>query len=273
VNNIVSTLLRSPLWLALFLIIAGVQIYPTARDLVLDAEQTPAERGQRIAFDAGCFSCHGPGGRGGVKNPGSKDGTVPAFVGGEPMMWVDSENEIREYILDGSPKRKRENPKYAERLEQQLLQMPAYRGYLSESELEDLVAYIRAVSGLVAPGDELALKGQDVAIEFACFDCHGPMGAGGVGNPGSLKGYIPGWWGKDFRDLVRDDEELRDWIVEGRIERLEGNPIARRFTQGQRIQMPGYKGRLSDEELTAVMAYVRWVNEGDWQKTGMNLGH
>jgi mono/diheme cytochrome c family protein len=169
VNTILGALLRSPLWLGLFLIVAGIQIYPTVRDLILDAEETPAERGHEIALGAGCFSCHGPGGRGGVKNPGSKDGTVPAFVGGEPMMWVDNEGEIREYILDGAPQRKRSNARYAERLKQQLLNMPAYRGYLSESEVDDVVAYVRAVSGLVAPTDELALRGQDVAIRFACF--------------------------------------------------------------------------------------------------------
>jgi len=273
VNAILGTLLRSPLWLALFVIVAGIQVYPTVRDLVLDAEQTPAERGHEIALAAGCFSCHGPGGRGGVKNPGSKDGTVPAFAGGEPMMWVDNEGEIHEYILDGAPKRKRENARYNEKLKQQLLQMPAYRGYLSESEVDDVVAYVRAVSGLVAPTDEVALKGQDVAIRFACFDCHGAMGSGGVGNPGSLKGYIPGWWGRDFQDLVRSDQELRDWIVEGRIERLQDNAIARHFTDGQRIQMPGFKDKLSEDELGAVMAYVRWVNAGEWQKAGMNLGH
>jgi mono/diheme cytochrome c family protein len=99
------------------------------------------------------------------------------------------------------------------------------------------------------------------------------MGAGGVGNPGSLKGYIPAWWGKDFRDLVRSDEELRNWIVDGRVERLDGNAIARHFTEGQRIQMPGFKDRLREDELSAVMAYVRWVNDGKWQEVGMNLGH
>jgi mono/diheme cytochrome c family protein len=189
------------------------------------------------------------------------------------MMWVDNEEEVREYILDGAPKRKRDNARYAKQLEQQLLQMPAYRGYLSESEVDDLVAYIRAVSGLAAPTDELALRGQDLAYRFACFDCHGPMGAGGVSNPGSLKGYIPGWWGKDFNDLVRNDDELRSWIVEGSVARLEQNPIARHFTEGQRIQMPGYKDRLKEDELQALMAYVRWVNEGKWQTAGMNLGH
>lgn len=272
-SGLLGTILRSPLWLVLFLLVVGVQLYPSVRDLVLDVETTAAQRGHDIALGAGCFSCHGPGGRGGVKNPGSKDGTVPAFVEGEPMMWVNSEQEIREYILDGAPQRRRDNPRYVKRLKEQVLQMPAYRGYLSESEVDDILAYIRAVSGLAAPTDEVALEGQDLAYRFGCLDCHGPMGAGGVGNPGSLKGYIPGWWGRDFEDLVRSDDELREWIVEGRLQRLEDNPIARRFTRGQRIQMPAYKDVLSEEQLQALMAYVRWINAGEWQKQGMNLGH
>jgi mono/diheme cytochrome c family protein len=273
VNAFLGTLLRSPLWLGLFLIVAGIQLYPSVRDLVLETEVTAAQRGLEIALEAGCFSCHGAAGGGGVENPGSKDGTVPAFVGGEPMMWVDSEDELREYILDGAPKRKRDNPRYRKQVEKQLLSMPAYRGYLTEGEVDDLVAYIRAVSGLVAPADEVALQGQDLAYRFGCFDCHGPMGAGGVGNPGSLKGYIPGWWGQDFQDLVRSDDELREWIVEGRLRRLDENPIARRFTEGQRIQMPAYRELLGEEQLEALVAYVKWVNEGGWQATGMSLGH
>lgn len=272
-NGLLGRLLRSPLWLAMFLLIAGVQAYPTVRDLVLETEVTAARRGYNVALDSGCFSCHGPDGRGGVGNPGSKDGTVPAFVGGEPMMWVESEEELREYILDGAPRRLRERPRYRQQLEKQLLRMPAYRSYLSDAQVEDLVAYIRAVSGLVAPPGELELAGRDLAYQLGCFDCHGPMGAGGVGNPGSLKGYIPGWWGKDYRDLVRSDEELREWIEEGRLRRLEANPIARRFTRGQRIQMPAYKGLLDEEQLRALMAYVKWVNAGEWQTSAMNLGH
>jgi mono/diheme cytochrome c family protein len=273
VNSFLGTILRSPLWLVLFLGVTAIELYPSFRNLVLEAEDSAAQRGHEIALGSGCFSCHGPGGRGGVKNPGSKDGTVPAFVEGEPMMWVNSEQEVREYILDGAPQRKRDNPRYANQVKEQLLQMPAYRGYLSEAEVDDLVAYIRAVSGLASPTDELALQGQDLAYRFGCFDCHGPMGAGGVGNLGSLKGYIPGWWGKDFADLVRSDGELREWLLEGRLRRLDGNPIARRFTEGQRIQMPAYKDVLNEEQLRALMAYVRWVNQGTWQEAGMNLGH
>src|SRR5208337_2529941 len=145
-----------------------------------------------------------------VRNPGSKDGEVPGFSGGTPMMWVKNENELREYILDGAPARKRADAKYRQQIASQLLAMPAFRGFVGARDVDNLVVYLRAVSGLITPSDEMAVKGQEVAYRLGCFQCHGPMGAGFSANPGSFKGYIPGWWGDDFRDLVRSDEELRN---------------------------------------------------------------
>jgi len=267
------SLLRSPVWFVLLIAITAGVAFPAVRDLVLAVEATPAERGYQVAFDAGCFSCHGPNGIGGVKNPGNKDGEVPGFIEGMPMMWADNEQELRDYILDGAPARKRDDPKFQAESKGWLLHMPAYRGFLDERQVDELVAYIGAVSGLIAPEDDVEATGMELAYEFGCFDCHGPMGAGGVKNPGALKGYIPGWWGHDYRDLVRDDEELRAWIVAGRIPRLDNHPIAPFFTNRQRIQMPAYRDLLDDEQVDALMAYIKWVNRGEWQATGMALGH
>ena len=268
------SLLRSPLWFVVAVVAVGAYAAPRIFDLVLQVEVTPAERGYYVALENGCFSCHGPDGIGGVDNPGSDDEEVPGFAEGMPMMWASSEDELRAYILDGAPARKLDDPEYRAEIDDWLLVMPAYRGYLTDAEVDDLVAYIGAVSGLIAPlDDEVAAYGQELAYELGCFACHGPMGAGGVRNPGSLKGYIPGWWGHDYRDLVRDEEELRLWIVEGRIPRLDEHPIAPYFTRGQRIQMPAYGHLLDDEKLAALMAYVKWVNAGTWQETGMALGH
>jgi len=265
--------LRSPLWFTLVVVLAGALAYPSVRDFVLGVETTPALRGYRVAERAGCFDCHGPGGNGGIKNPGSSDEEVPGFSGGTPMMWVKSEDEIREYILDGAPARKRADPAYRTRMEAQLLAMPAYRGFLSGAEVGDLLAFIRAASGLITPADAKAAQGQDLAYRFGCFHCHGPMGSGMSRNPGSLKGYIPGWWGNDFRDLVRDDGELRQWILEGQIDRLRTNPIASFFVRRQRVSMPAYRDFVSDAQLGALMAYVRWVNNSEWQGHPLDLGH
>jgi mono/diheme cytochrome c family protein len=98
-----------------------------------------------------------------------------------------------------------------------------------------------------------------------CFACHGEMGSGGLPNPGSFKGYIPGFIGADFVDLVKNDDELSEWIRRGAIPRLEKHPIASRFFKRQRIRMPAYGEHLSDWEIGAVMKCVRWLAAGSWR--------
>jgi mono/diheme cytochrome c family protein len=265
--------LRSPIWFLAVLALAGVLLYPRMRAVVLEVEVTPVQRGHDVAVQLGCFNCHGPNGVGGVKNPGSEDGEVPGFIEGTLMMWVRSEEEIREYVLDGAPARKREDPRYRAQMESQLLAMPAYRDHLSGDELDDLMAYLRAVSGLLVPPDELAAKGQDLAYRLGCFHCHGPMGAGGGPNPGSFKGYIPGWWGNDFADLVRSDDELRAWILDGTIARLQEDFVGSHFLRNQRVYMPAYRAFITDEQLSALVAYVKWIHAGDWRGTPLDLAH
>jgi mono/diheme cytochrome c family protein len=251
--------------LAALLLQSGWMMYPHARNLVLPPEHTAYESGKRTAARLGCFGCHGPDGRGGVPNPGSVWETVPAFTERVPMMFAKHEGELREYVLDGAPASKRDDGKYEAEMAAQALRMPAYRGRITDAELDDVIAFIRAASGLLYPEDDEAGRGMDLALTNGCFGCHGDMGGGGVANPGSLKGYIPGFWGEDFKELVRNDEELLEWINEGRIARLTENPIANEFIEGQTIQMPAYKDHLTEKQVRAVAAAVRWMAGGTWQ--------
>lgn len=215
---------------------------------------TPETRGHRLAERLGCFACHGTGGTGGMPNPGSEEGEVPGWTGGAPMMYVESDAEWREWILNGHPKRKPRDPKRRD-----LLAMPAYREFLSPSELDDLVAYVRAVAGADKPRDPKAARGFAVAGKLGCFGCHGPGGRTGSPNPRSFKGVIPPWTGTDFAELVRDEAELRAWILDGKIARLEGHPLARFVTRRQRIAMPAYRRVLAPGEEDALVAYILWV--------------
>ncbi len=242
------------------------QLYPKVRAAVLSYEQSPAARGRQLAEQFGCFSCHGPEGRGGVPNPGSHWETVPSFGEQTLMMFVVNDGELREYILDSAPARKRRDPAYAEEMKKQALHMPAFRGFVSDGEVDDLVAYVRATSGMLSPPEAAVARGAAVVQRLGCFHCHGDMGIGGRNNPGSLKGYIPGFFGEDFRDLVRSDEELLSWIRDGVIERITDHPIGGYFFSRQRIRMPAYKEFASDAEITDAAAYVRWLASGAWQK-------
>ena len=239
--------------------------YPIVRRHVLAVEDTPAARGRRVAAALGCFGCHGPEGNGGVRNPGSEEGTVPAFTGQTQMMFVKGAGDLREYVLDGAPRRKREDPDYRARMEAAAHRMPAFRSYVDGGDLEDLVAYLRAASGQVVPDEPRAARGAELAADLGCFGCHGPLGAGGFPNPGSLKGYVPGFWGKDFDDLVRGDDELREWIAEGGSRRLREHPVGSFFIQRQAIKMAAYGRFLAEDDVGALAAYVRWVHAGSWQ--------
>lgn len=229
------------------------------------------EKGRRLAMELGCFNCHGEGGAQGIPNPGSEEKEVPAWTGRTYMMYIEdkSEKELREWILYGEP-RGRPEPEEAighsggedghEHDEKMLIRMPAYGDVLSERQLDRLVAYFRSVSGMDEPEKGTpGYEGYEEAAEHGCFGCHGPMGNGTPGNPGSLTGYIPSWSGGDFNDLVRSDDELRKWILDGKIERFEENPFARFFLRRQKIEMPAYKDILNEGEVESIIAYIRWL--------------
>ena len=266
--------------LVLFAVVELVRLaYPVVRDTVLSIEDTPAARGERLAGQLGCFGCHGPAGQGGIKNPKltgegegprtltvlSDDDEVPAFTQQTQMMYVKTTDDIREYILDGAPHRKRDDPDYRTEIESAALRMPAYRAHVSAAQVEDLVAYLRATSGQILPEDAAAVRGGELALELSCFSCHGALGSGGVSNPGSFKGYVPAFWGADFDELVRDDGELRRWIADGKISRIAEHPIGKVFFERQALKMPAYGKLLPPADVDALVAYVRWIRTGPWR--------
>lgn len=257
------------LTLVLILVLAAQNawlLYPRLKALVLRSQEDPAWRGRALAAELGCFGCHGPDGAGGVPNPGSRWQTVPGFGEQTLMMYAHGDDEVREYILDGAPAARLADESYREAMDAQALQMPAYRDFISSAQLEDLVAYIRAVSGMFTPPEGTAAhRGGQLAIEYGCAQCHGEMGLGGRPNPGSLKGYIPGFVGHDFADLVRDDGELNEWIATGTIARLQENALARHFIERQRLQMPAFDRFLSPEQIADLGAYVRWLSQETWR--------
>lgn len=230
-------------------------------------ETTPAIRGQQLAVRLGCFACHGPEGAGGVADPTSPGGEVPSWSYATAKLFISCNKDIRDWILYGEPRREAERREKAG-TQPPFIPMPAYEGELSPRELDDLVAYFLAVSGWVPDMPEDAYEGRKIAVELGCFGCHGPSGMGGVANPGSFKGHIPPWDGDEFTELVRDDNELREWILEGKIRRLWEDPAAKLFLQRQKTSMPAYHDYLSDEELGKVVTYIRWLRADKPRPTG-----
>src|SRR5207245_6121649 len=126
-------------------------------------------------------------------------------------------------------------------------------------EVDDLVAYFVVVSQTAPVDDPRAARGRNLVRQNRCESCHGIGGGGGVPNPGSLKGEVPGWLGEDYTELVRDDGELRQWILQGGIERFARDRLASFFLTRQRLQMPAYRAALAPEDADAIGAYIRWL--------------
>jgi mono/diheme cytochrome c family protein len=219
------------------------------------------QRGYRVADANGCFACHGPGGLRGMADPGHGLDEVPPLAGGLVTMYAKDEGELREWILDGAPRRIRDDPAQWKLREQAVIQMPAWRGLIEGEDLEDLVAFVKAVSDLETPKEDQASAGRKTAERFGCFNCHGPQGRGSLPNRLSFKGVIPAWDGADFAELARDEGEIREWILYGRPRRLQEQPAARYFLDRQPIKMPAYQGHVSEAELGELLAYIRWVRQ------------
>lgn len=215
----------------------------------------PVQRGARLAAERGCLGCHGPAGRLADPDGTLGIGSVPSFEHDDVTGYAKSEGEIREWILDGKPRRLREargdEP-------EPLLAMPAWRGRLSPVEVDQLVAYVKAVSDFDPVPDAVA-EGRDAAARLGCFACHGSQGRFDTPNPGSLKGYVPAWSGDDFPELARDDGEIREWIRDGSPKRLRDNPVAAFFMRRQAIRMPAYGDRVSEDEGRRITAYIAWL--------------
>lgn len=243
-------------------VVVAVGALPTLRWVLWRQELNPVLRGELLARRNGCFACHRPWGTREVPNPGSRWGSVPRFAAGNARMYAENRAEIEELIRFGAPRSWLDEDEARRRLEAQHLRMPAYGDRLEAREIRDLVAFTAAVERVDPPGSEAAAAGREAAAKHGCLACHGVEGSGGLANPGSLGGFIPGFAGGNFPDLVRDRAEFDEWVRDGTSRRLEGNPLVRFFWRRQEISMPAYGDELSAEELDRLWDWVAAIRGG-----------
>ncbi|MEM7357342.1 MAG: c-type cytochrome [Acidobacteriota bacterium] len=236
---------------------------PVTRQVLWHWEQNPVLRGRLLAEQQGCMSCHRPFKAVEIPNPKSRWGTVPRFEAGNRFMYVESVDEVEEFVRFGAPRAWLDDPKVVERLERQRLRMPAYDAVLSDAEIADLVAFACAVEDVEPAGGEAVAVGRELARAHGCLSCHGVEGSGGLANPGSLGGFVPGFVGRNFTDLVRDEAEFREWVLDGTSSRLAANPVVAYFWRRQRLAMPAYRGDLDDEQVGQLWAWVQALRAVD----------
>ena len=116
--------------------------YVLAADGMSVPSEGPVSKGAQLSLKFGCESCHGVGGSGGHSNPKSFTGSVPGWVGPDFAELVEGRQEFGEWVLAGRSARMRENRAASFFLDRALLHMPAFRGTLSDDEVEDLWIYI-----------------------------------------------------------------------------------------------------------------------------------
>jgi mono/diheme cytochrome c family protein len=255
------------------LVIAGTVFVQVERQ----PESSPVSRGARLAEEAGCFACHGRS----EEEP--RFNLRLAALGdwrgkNNPSLWEGEITEVKvlvDWIANGVTADEVEKHKNL------FIRMPAYKDRLTSGEIEDIAAWILAeglkiwadpaAAKIPPPGqaltpDQLFVAGDALSRRHGCYQCHGELGQGGVANPDSFKGYIPGFQGKDFLKLTADGDraEILHWIDQGRGRAIESGPlgrIAKRFLDGQAIPMPGYREHLTTDEKELLADYLLLLNK------------
>jgi mono/diheme cytochrome c family protein len=191
--------------------------------------------GAHLFVQFACSSCHGEQGKGGV----SQD--VPALRNVGKSLTVAQLSSIINHGLGESA-----NP--------QKPYMPVWGPVISQSQVADLVAYIRAglpkvrdATPVAVPRDQgAAVAGAALYVRYGCINCHGPSGLGGVPNPLSEDKTIPPLSGQDFRQEFNTDAKITEMIRSGSV--LGKPPI---------VSMPHWGGIIPDEDLAALVAYLK----------------
>lgn len=190
-------------------------------------ESAPVARGAKYAHFRGCIECHGQ-----PDNP-IADANDQACSDKNHMPWHP------EYNVDCS----------------------------------DVLAYFETVRlaktfqvRLQDNSQNLLISGEQLARKYHCFNCHGQLGQGGFRNSRSFKGYVPGYFGKDFRILTENatTDSVRQWIMYGVDPAILNKPIlgriAKAFFDRQAIRMPSFKS-LESEEIEILVNYVIALNQ------------
>jgi mono/diheme cytochrome c family protein len=100
---------------------------------------TPEVRGRAVYLKYGCGGCHGPDGKGGVPNPNADpDEAVPPVMSDPDMADIFIESYILEGIMDIA-KLDPDGPAPP-------IYMPPWEGVISETEIADLISYLRTIA-------------------------------------------------------------------------------------------------------------------------------
>jgi len=207
----------------------------TATQNVSAAVEPHVAAGAHLFVQFACAQCHGPQGRGGVSP------VVPSLTRVGNQLTTGQLRHIIDHGLGESS-----NPKQP--------YMPVWGAVVSNTQVNDLVSYIRAGLPAVATatppevptGQGLAVEGATLYVTYGCINCHGPNGLGGVPNPLSADKTIPPLSGLDFRKEFNTDAKIESVIRSGSV--IGKAPI---------VSMPHWGGIIPEPRLKALAAYLK----------------
>jgi mono/diheme cytochrome c family protein len=191
--------------------------------------------GAHIFVQFACAQCHGPQGRGGVSP------AVPALTNVSKAL---TPARLRSIINHGLGESTNPTKPY----------MPVWGEVISQQQVTDLIAYLRAGLPAVATaeppatpqGQGLAVEGATLYVRYGCINCHGPNGLGGVPNPQSPDKSIPPLSGIVFRREFNTDAKIKAVIRSGSV--IGRAPI---------VSMPHWGGIIPNDQLDALVAYLK----------------
>jgi mono/diheme cytochrome c family protein len=191
--------------------------------------------GAHLFVQFACSQCHGPEGQGGVSP------VVPALTQAGKQLTAA---QLRHIINHGLGESANPTQPY----------MPVWGPVISDTQVNDLVSYIRA--GLpavptaappqVPAGQGAAVEGATLYVAYGCINCHGPNGLGGVPNPLSADKTIPPLSGLAFRSEFNTDAKIEAVIRSGSV--IGRAPI---------VSMPHWGGIIPQDRLGALVAYLK----------------
>jgi mono/diheme cytochrome c family protein len=191
--------------------------------------------GAHIFVQFACAQCHGEQGRGGVSP------YVPALT---TVAKTFKPDQLRSIIDHGLGESANPTKPY----------MPVWGQVISQTQVTDLIAYLRA--GLpkvptaeppaIPQGQGAAVEGSVLYVRYGCINCHGPNGLGGVANPLSADKTIPPLSGQGFRHDFPTDKAILAVIRSGSV--IGKAPI---------VSMPHWGGIIPNDQLNALLAYLK----------------
>jgi len=193
--------------------------------VVLGVSPDKVEKFEAWKFFAGrCSGCHGINGR------------------GNPRVAIKLKALLADMDLQGEKARGKPDAELADVIMKGDGNMPAFRKALSGPQAGELVVFIRSM-GPVSAGKtvSLDLDGAKIFTGRSCVNCHGKDGKGVARVAKMLKADL------DAMDLTGKEAKSRsDSELEGIV-----------FKGAEKGKMPAYGGKMTKEEIAAVVAYIR----------------